>query len=483
MKRHVMIVGAGLGGCFLAAELIKHFVVTIVELSDEQPLLRDRIRDVARPAVTYPNIESGLGGTTRAWHNALMEIDETVFEKSWPFSKDTLAPYYEKAYNALSGTTREHILELASTLRGDLINMGFPQTWLAQSMFIPKVRVNSWDALALEGKVNVIDGEVAELIPDGEGRVVKAKIRRRDGKCVLLEADYFVLAAGGLGTPLLLQKLEKSCPAEGLGHAGVHYEDHPMAFVGEVELDQPLYKLWNYPVKTRSGNANIRLPFSFHRNNLHISFQLRPAHHLKLSKPREKIVSILTDLRNFPLKISNYFRLLMQADDLFDILSFKFGLRIPTRNYSILMIAEQHPSSRCAVWKEDGSPEICRRWEVDGEYIRELNEAIKVFLQTIRPLTKSVVLFEKWSETIYSSSHHSGTARISSSPGEGVCNADGKVHGFTNLFVCDGSLIPASGFVNTGLTIVALALRLSDHFAHLALTGDEFKPRHSSTKR
>lgn len=468
MKQHVVIVGTGLGGCYLAAGLVEHFNVTMVELSDERPLLRDRVMDVARPAVTYPNIESGFGGTTKAWHNALMEIDATVFDKKWPFSKDTIAPYYEQAYRALSGTTREHIFKLADALRESLINMGFPESLLAQSMFIPKVRVNAWNTLALKGKVKAIEGEVTELIPDGMGGVGKVKIRRQDGEHVLVDADYFVLAAGGLGSPLLLQKLAQSWPLEGLKHAGVHYEDHPIAFVGEVELDKPLYKLWDYPVKTATGNANIRLPLSLYWKGMNISFQLRPAHHLRLSQPRTKIISVLTDLRNFPFRPINYWRLITHVDDIFDILSFKFGLRIPTRNYSILMVAEQPPANYRAVWKQDDDIAINRRWEIDETYVNAINEAIESLLETLQPIIKNSRLFPLWADQIYSSSHHSGTARLSSTQEDGVCDTNGQVHGLSNVFVCDGSIIPGSGFVNTGLTIVALAMRMADFLSSLS---------------
>jgi choline dehydrogenase-like flavoprotein len=64
---------------------------------------------------------------------------------------------------------------------------------------------------------------------------------------------------------------------------------------------------------------------------------------------------------------------------------------------------------------------------------------------------------------IFSSAHHSGTARISQSPENGVCDMNLKVHAFSNVYICDGSAIPASGYSNTGLTIAALAVRLADH--------------------
>jgi len=465
MKPQVVIVGAGLGGCYLAAGLIENFDVTIIELSDERPLLRDRLLDVAHPAITYPTIESGFGGSTKAWHNALMEIEADIFDKKWPFPKEVIVPYYERAYRALSGITRSEIVKHANELIDKLEKMGFSRSLLSQVMFIPKVRINAWHTLALRDKVKSIEGEVTELIHDKPGRITNIKLRRRDGRHEFIYADYFVLAAGGLGSPLLLQKLAMSAQLPGIQNAGLHYEDHPVAFVGEVELDKPLYKFWDFPINTKNVKANVRIPLSLHFKELNVSFQLRPAHHLRLSKPRQKIISVLSDLRNFPYNPMHYWRLLNQIDDLFGILSFKCGLRIPTRSYSILMIAEQPPAPYCAVWKTDDSAVIYRRWELNEQYINDLNGAISLFLKSIDSISKKVNLFANWQSSIYSSSHHSGTARLSNSHNDGVCDMNGKVHGISNLFVCDGSVIPGSGFVNTGLTIVALAMRMVDYFS------------------
>lgn len=469
MKSRVVIIGAGLGGCFLASKLIKNFDVTIIELTNTTPLLRDSVVDLARPAVTYPHIESGFGGTTKAWHNALMEIDAKVFEKNWPFLKSTLDPYYEQAYLELAGTSRQNIIQFADLLKEKLKNMGFPESLLIQNMFIPKVRINAWNSLKLNGKVKAIIGEVTELVPDSMGAIREIRIQCQNKTIITVESDYFVLSAGGLSSPLLLQKLAKKLPLKCLSHAGFHYEDHPIAFVGELELTKPLYKLWDFPIKIKSGGANIRLPFVIKAKELNISFQLRPAHHLKLSQPRTMLKSTISDLRNFPLKPINYCRLFTQIDDLFEILSFKYGLHMPTKDYSILMVAEQPPSPFCAVWKEINSNKICRRWEIDNEYINTINEAINEFINNLGHLISKSNLFTHWPDNIYSSSHHSGTARISKTQDNGVCDKNGKVHGISNLFVCDGSIIPSSGFVNTGLTIVALAIRMADFISSLKL--------------
>ncbi len=469
MKPKVVIVGAGLGGCFLAEGLVDKFDVTMVEISNKFPLLRNRVVDVAHPAITYPHIESGFGGTTKVWHNALMEIDKRIFDNKWPFSKEILSPYYGRAYFLLSKTSREHINQFSNSLKEKLKGIGFPNSLLSQSMFIPRARINAWNALSLQSKVKTIEGEVIDLISNGKDSITKIQVRKLDGSVFFMEADYYVLSAGGLGTPLLLQKLANSISLRSLRNAGKNYEDHPSAFVGEIELNKPLYKLWDFPAKTKSGIANVRIPFSIYLNNLSISFQLRPAYHLKLSKPKEKIINTLNDVRNFPFNPTNYWRLLTQLDDIFSILSFKFGLRIPTRNYTILMIAEQHPTSYRAVWRIEGNSEIQRRWEIDSNYIEDLKKAISLFLKALKPNIKHSRLFSNWPTQIFSSSHHSGTARLSKSAKEGVCDLNGQVHGLSNLFVSDASLIPASGFVNTGLTIAALAIRMGEYLSSLII--------------
>jgi len=41
----------------------------------------------------------------------------------------------------------------------------------------------------------------------------------------------------------------------------------------------------------------------------------------------------------------------------------------------------------------------------------------------------------------------------------------GKVHGFENLYVGDGSVLPRTSRVNPALTIYAWGLRLGEHLA------------------
>lgn len=59
--------------------------------------------------------------------------------------------------------------------------------------------------------------------------------------------------------------------------------------------------------------------------------------------------------------------------------------------------------------------------------------------------------------------HHMGTTRMHTDPRQGVVDADSRVHGVRNLYVTGCSVFPTGGYINSTLTVVALALRLAEH--------------------
>jgi choline dehydrogenase-like flavoprotein len=63
--------------------------------------------------------------------------------------------------------------------------------------------------------------------------------------------------------------------------------------------------------------------------------------------------------------------------------------------------------------------------------------------------------------------HQIGTIRMSTSPAQGVVDADCRVHGTPNLFVAGSAVFPTSGQANPTLLITALSARLASHVARL----------------
>jgi choline dehydrogenase-like flavoprotein len=67
--------------------------------------------------------------------------------------------------------------------------------------------------------------------------------------------------------------------------------------------------------------------------------------------------------------------------------------------------------------------------------------------------------------TIDRYAHLVGGCRMGADPEVSVVDADHRVWGVPNLFVCDGSVMPTQGSANPALTIMALAARLADRLA------------------
>jgi choline dehydrogenase-like flavoprotein len=59
--------------------------------------------------------------------------------------------------------------------------------------------------------------------------------------------------------------------------------------------------------------------------------------------------------------------------------------------------------------------------------------------------------------------HLVGAARMGNDPASSVVDRYGRTHDVSNLFVCDGSVMPTQGSANPGLTIQALAARTADY--------------------
>ena len=65
--------------------------------------------------------------------------------------------------------------------------------------------------------------------------------------------------------------------------------------------------------------------------------------------------------------------------------------------------------------------------------------------------------------------HETGSAVMGTDETSSVVDATGAVHGVSGLYVADASVLPSAGALNTGLTIIALALRTGDAILGRAL--------------
>ena len=105
------------------------------------------------------------------------------------------------------------------------------------------------------------------------------------------------------------------------------------------------------------------------------------------------------------------------------------------------------------------SPHVIRAPICKKSLTRLAREATRIFR---RAGTAKAVLTRRGREMGW---HGVGSARMGTDPHSSVVDANGVVHGLENLYVVDASALPSPGAVNTGLTLMAMALRAANHIA------------------
>ena len=109
-------------------------------------------------------------------------------------------------------------------------------------------------------------------------------------------------------------------------------------------------------------------------------------------------------------------------------------------------------------WWRLGKKSMNSNWHTNEKvpsYIPVANDFAERFAKRVNGAAFSVlpeVLFDT-----SSTAHILGGCIMSDSPDSGVIDFSGKIHGYKNLYIVDGSIVPANLGVNPSLTIAALA--------------------------
>jgi choline dehydrogenase-like flavoprotein len=176
---------------------------------------------------------------------------------------------------------------------------------------------------------------------------------------------------------------------------------------------------------------------------------------------RKKLVAV----RHSLLSYRDWLGLLKSSDLLIEAASHKFNFNFPTKILSFNIVSEQMNM-------------VSRRIQIDNNQLKlywDFNarerESVRKFCATLVDAfpgeVQNVIISSAKSIPFTACAHHSGTMRMSSSSLTGVVDSNLKMFGFNNTYVCDGSVLPRTGYANTGLTIASLAIRLARHLKAL----------------
>ena len=452
-KQRIAIVGAGLCGSVLAARLRTVFDVTVVEQARKKRALYHEISCGDGGINSSINRAAGLGGTTNYWHNALIELaDDELGDLGLDPAR--FAPYYRRAWSLFLSDSD---LARCQAIR-DTNAQALPPGRVAH-MVVPQSRVNLWPHAqrAYPGApVTVLYGH-AERLTLAANRAPEHVLVHTDAGPVKLRADHYILAAGGLATPVLL--------ANSLGISEARfggYHDHPMAYVAKLRLrpDSTLREL-----SCRDTVAgSVRSGFVYEADGLKTAFYLRPALSLRLGSITGEARYVLSDLRNDPVSPRKIIQLLTNIEALREALLFKTRAGFHGDYYSVLMLGEQRATDSRGIQVSAGRPPALN-WQVSADERSAYQRCFTQFLAEMsgQIADRNVIAVDQWEYR--TAAHHSGAARDFLAPADGSALGGFAVAGMPAVSVCDASLLRRGGVANSGLTLVALCHQLADALA------------------
>lgn len=490
LETDLCVIGAGAAGIALAREWIGDArSVLLLESGGFEP--DSRTQALCEGEATGTLLRKGdsylmrsrmrlFGGTTHHWAGLCRPLEEIDFVQrpwvpfsGWPYPRSHLDPYYSRASELLEIASFEYEARDEPVAPSILASEEDIQTRMFH--YSPPTRFGLRYRQELISAANIrvcLNGTAVELETNAEAsHVTRVRVACLDGPAFWVSARCFVLAAGGIENPRLLllsRKHQKSGLGNGNDLVGRFFMEHLFPFPGSMVLDADTQQLNTYrrsladPIFGIRQGMLVTTPGYQRRHGL-LNFAVdlfRETRSLEQAMPLQ--AEIAESLAAF------------SPGDEVDLAVGKGRGRRSQYMTRFLAIAENSPQRDSRVELSDevdalGANKVRLRWKVAASDYRSIKisaDRIATALGAASLGRASVsIQFEggDLKPMPLSGYHHMGTTRMHDDPKQGVVDANGRVHGVSNLYVVGSSIFPTSGFANPTLTLVATTLMLSDY--------------------
>ena len=481
-----VVVGSGFGGALVARELVAAGLNTaLLERGrwprrddadwDQRKILVEQRYKSAAPmlvrqyggktfAKIYPN--EVVGGNSVFYGGASLRLRPGDFVR-WPFAYEDLAAHYARAERILgvhgaagadpceppgiasyphdavefsAPAQRVYAAGSALGLRPFKIPLAINFSDAARSLCLRCITCDGFPckveakndmattvlAAAQADGLDIVVGAVARRLAQRGGRVEGIEyVDAASGEEHALAADLVVLAAGALGSPALMQRSD--C-------------DHPL--------------IGRFLMRHCNGVASCIFPFRTNPAQVFHKQVCFADYYEDMRSELGTAVGMIQDIYTpAPAVIRDHT---------------PFGLKTLAglaAGYmqNLLCIAEDDPQEGNRVGLADEIDGLGMELvTVEHEYSAADVRRRDYLLEKAGAVLRRAGGLLRYRYMIDSFSHAVGTLRCAATPEEGVLDADCRYWGADNLYVADGSFMPASGGVNPSLTIAANALRVAE---------------------
>jgi choline dehydrogenase-like flavoprotein len=539
IEADICIAGAGPAGLTLARELLARYDVRVCLVESGGLAFEPESQALSRLVPSGGDLlppdgarRRQFGGAANAWDVLVTEAGGGVrylplsaidFEQrdwlphsGWPFPRDALLPYYERAqrlcglgpfaYDADSWS-RPDAPKWPLDAHG--IETSIEQFGHASAFTSLHQAMSASTNLTLLLHANV----TGLRRRDAASAIESVDVACLNGRSHSVHAGLFILACGATENARLLLLPGEGAP-QGIGNAsglaGRYFMDHLNVFAGALVPASPalLHTSALYDLRPVAGAwimAKLNLSATTQRRerllNAGVRVEARPDPTLarawtalydtkrsltRRSLPRDPVSKAAAVVPALP-------RLALVAADALrrygprSLLSWpdrgRYGWSersgkwrgFTTFNLELQLETAPDPENRVLLTEERdrfGQPLAGVRWrwtELDKASLLKTCTLLAAGLSAagIGTLRFPEGEPQAWVTSPAGAFHNLGATRMSDDPAHGVVDPDCRVHGVENLFVAGSSVFPTGGYANPTLTIVALSLRLADHVSGL----------------
>jgi choline dehydrogenase-like flavoprotein len=486
------VVGGGIAGLLLATRLAERGGDVLLleagglELEERSQSLYDAEMAAARHAGTTEGRFRTFGGSSTRWGGQLLPYTADVFQPPagapslrWPIAESDVAPFYEELQRILGVDSLPFDAALLAALKRPAVEFS-DDVRLRFSKWIPFAKRNlarTLGKIALaHPKITVVShANVAELLGDGAGRVVAARVLDYAGREFRCEAQKFVVATGTIESSRLLLLSEAAVP-NAHGQIGRYFHDHlswPAAEFVAPERERMLERLGPFFVDGTLHTCKLEASDELRAGGgllavmAHVTIEepedSGPAavRNLMESVQRGRVAEALrTNLLPALRGSGDIHRMFLQA-------AFKQRRAVSKRARVRLHIdMEQAADARnCIRLSEEKDALGLRKAVVDWRHGEQEQDTALRFSGTIRRELEAMGMQPRvWSGgPVFTDTFHAmGGLRMGDDARASVVDRNLRVHGVANLYVASCAVYPSGGSSNPTFTLMALALRLAE---------------------
>lgn len=500
----VVIIGAGAAGITLALELESE-KKDVILVEGGREVFDNESQECYRGKVTARDLPYGLlhsrmrffGGSTNCWAGGCGELDDEDFifrpwvnASGWPFSKSTMAPWYEKAaiFLGIDAEKTKH----PEDVDGIPSFKGFDTRILE---FTKKTRFNSEFGLKIKNskRIRVFYGSnFYDINRTFENDTVESiEVVTFGGKKITLYAKTYVLSCGGVENARLLLNTKgdrKHAIGDLHNNLGRYFSDHPIApcatvigrlgelkeffldtrkFVPNIkgERTTPFYRL-PYALQEKFKTLNVAIQFSSQEEELDVGELSAWKIRQNISKSDYSLIEY-KDIKNVLTNLPSLFRSVYSRSTNSGRIALRFQLEQAPDATNRITLSSDYDSV--------GLKRSVLHWNFSKLERHSLDVAVAYTAKCLQEANIGTLRLDR--QLINNSlelpydlrggQHHCGTTRMSSSPKTGVVDKNLKVFNSDNLYILGSSVFPSNGWVNPTFTIIALSLRLSNHLKNI----------------